>query len=137
MVVLGGGGITEALLALLAPFRARVTVVRRSPEPVAGAARTVPPDRLDEVLPDAAVVVLALALTPETTHITGARQLAAMRPDGWLVNVARGQHVETDALVAALRTESIGGAALDVTDNVQRFAAAQPLLGLVDLAAGY
>jgi phosphoglycerate dehydrogenase-like enzyme len=176
VVVLGGGGITSALLALLAPFRARVTVVRRSAEPVPGAARTVSPDRLDEVLPEALVVVLALALTPETTHVIGARQLAAMSPDAWLVNVARGQHVDTDALVAALRDGSIGGAALDVTDpeplpdghplwelpnclvtphtanpwqtaqpllarritdNVQRFAAGRPLLGVVDLQAGY
>ena len=43
-------------------------------------------------------------------------QLAAMRPDGWLVNVARGRHVDTGALVAALATGIIGGAALDVTD---------------------
>jgi phosphoglycerate dehydrogenase-like enzyme len=176
VVVLGGGGITEALLALLAPFRARVTVVRRSPEPLVGAERTVSPERLEEVLPDALVVVLALALTPETTHILGPRQLAAMSPDAWLVNVARGQHVDTDALVGALRDGSIGGAALDVTDpeplpdghplwelpnclltphtanpwetaqpllarrisdNVQRFATGRPLLGLVDLQAGY
>ena len=176
VLVLGGGGITAALLALLAPFRARVTVVRRSPEPLAGAERTVPPDRLDEVLPDALVVVLALALTPETTGVIGAPQLAAMRPDAWLVNVARGQHVDTDALVVALREGSLGGAALDVTDpeplpdahplwslpsclitphtanpwqtaqpllarrirdNVERFATGRPLLGQVDLAAGY
>ena len=39
-----------------------------------------------------------------------------MRPDAWLVNVARGRHVDTDALVDALRRRSIGGAALDVTD---------------------
>ena len=39
-----------------------------------------------------------------------------MRPDAWLVNVARGRHVDTGALVDALRSRSIGGAALDVTD---------------------
>lgn len=176
VVVLGGGGITAALLALLQPFRCRVTVVRRSGDPVPGAVRTVGPERLDDVLPDAVLVVLALALTPATTGIIGARQLAAMSPSGWLVNVARGQHVDTDALVDALRREAIGGAALDVTDpeplpedhplwrlpnclitphtanpwqtaqpllarriteNVRRFARDQPLLGLVDLTAGY
>ena len=59
---------------------------------------------------------MALALTPSTERIIGAAQLAAIRPDAWLVNVARGRHVDTDALVTALREGTIGGAALDVTD---------------------
>ena len=116
VVVLGAGGITTSLLGLLAPFRCPVTVVRRSGEPVEGAARTVGMDALDDVLGDALVVVLALALTPETRHVIGADQLAAMRQDAWLVNVARGAHVDTDALVDALQEGVIGGAALDVTD---------------------
>jgi len=116
VVVLGAGGITASLLGLLAPFRCTTTVVRRSGEPVAGASRTVGTDRLDEVLGDALVVVLALALTEQTRHVVGADQLRAMRDDAWLVNVARGAHVDTDALVDALRDGEIGGAALDVTD---------------------
>src|SRR5205085_8077075 len=59
---------------------------------------------------------LALALTPETTGIIGAGELALMDGDAWLVNVARGPHVVTDALVEALQSRQIGGAALDVTD---------------------
>jgi phosphoglycerate dehydrogenase-like enzyme len=116
VVVLGAGGITASLLGLLQPFRCTTTVVRRSGEPVEGATRTVATDRLDEVLGDALVVVLALALTPQTRHVIGGPQLAAMRDDAWLVNVARGAHVDTDALVHALREQRIGGAALDVTD---------------------
>ena len=116
VVVLGAGGITTSLLGLLAPFRCPVTVVRRSGEPVEGAARTVAMDALDDVLGEALVVVLALALTPQTRHVIGVDQLAAMRSDAWLVNVARGPHVDTDALLTALRDGTIGGAALDVTD---------------------
>ncbi|MDP9435795.1 MAG: hydroxyacid dehydrogenase [Actinomycetota bacterium] len=117
VLVLGAGGITSTLLDLLAPFRARVTVVRRdAAHAVDRAHRTVGTDALDDVLPQALVVVLALALTPETEHVIGARQLELMRDDAWLVNVARGRHVDTDALVAALRAGSIGGAALDVTE---------------------
>jgi phosphoglycerate dehydrogenase-like enzyme len=116
VVVLGAGGITTSLLGLLAPFRCTTTVVRRSGEPVAAATRTVSTDRLDEVLGEALVVVLALALTEQTRHVMGAQQLRAMRPDAWLVNVARGAHVDTDALVAALRDGELAGAALDVTD---------------------
>ena len=177
VVVVGAGGITSALLALLAPFRCEVVVVRRdASRAVPGAARTVSSDRLDEVLPEALVVFLTLALTDETVHVVGAEQLARMRDDAWLVNVARGAHVDTAALVDALREGRIGGAALDVTDpeplpddsplwsldgclitphtanpwqtaqpllavrvrdNVRRFAAGEPLEGLVDVRAGY
>jgi phosphoglycerate dehydrogenase-like enzyme len=116
VTILGGGGITISLLELLAPFRVEATVVRRSAGPVPGAARTVPTEHLIDALGEAKVVFLALALTPETEHIIGETQLAAMRADSWLVNVARGPHVDTDALVAALDNDVIAGAALDVTD---------------------
>lgn len=116
VTILGGGGIAASLLKLLAPFRVTATVVRRSADPVPGAASTLPPARLHEALAGARVVFLALALTPGTEKIIGSAELAAMRPDAWLVNVARGRHVDTRALVTALRTGAIGGAALDVTD---------------------
>jgi len=116
VTILGGGGITEMLLTQLAPFRVRATVVRRNPEPVAGAVRTVTTDALHEVLPGALVVFLALALTAETTGIIGAAELDLMDERAWLVNVARGPHIVTPALVEALQRGTIAGAALDVTD---------------------
>jgi phosphoglycerate dehydrogenase-like enzyme len=116
VTIVGGGGITSVLLEQLAPFRVETTVVRRKPDPLPGASRTVPVSRLDDALPGALVVYVALALTPETTGIIGARQLELMDETAWLVNVARGPHVDTEALVAALRSGSIAGAALDVTD---------------------
>ena len=116
VTILGGGGITTCLVRLLDPFRTPVTVVRRQPDPFPGVARTLEASALKEALADARVVFVALALTPSTERIIGAAQLAAIRPDAWLVNVARGRHVDTDALVTALREGTIGGAALDVTD---------------------
>jgi phosphoglycerate dehydrogenase-like enzyme len=116
VTILGGGGITRSLLELLAPFEVQATVVNRSGNPVPGAARTVPVSKLDSTLSDALVVVLALSLTPETRGIIGAVQLSLMEQRAWLVNVARGGHVDTDALVEALRDGAIAGAALDVTD---------------------
>jgi phosphoglycerate dehydrogenase-like enzyme len=116
VTILGGGGITEELLRLLQPFGVQATVVRRQAQPMPGAARTVTTDRLDDVLPGALVVFLALALTPETERIISRRQLEAMDESAWLVNVARGGHVHTDALVEGLHAGSIGGAGLDVTD---------------------
>ena len=116
VTVLGGGGITEELLGLLGPFGCRVTVLRRHPRPMAGAAEVVGPDGLGDALPGRRLVVLALALTDQTRGVIGREALAAMDDDAWLVNVARGGHVVTDDLVEALRAGTIGGAALDVTD---------------------
>lgn len=116
VTIVGGGAITRSLLSLLGPFHVDATVVRRHVAPVPGAMTVVGPDRLHEVLPGAGLVVLTLALTPETAGIIGAEALARMDGDAWLVNVARGAHVDTDALVAALQQGAIGGAALDVTE---------------------
>jgi phosphoglycerate dehydrogenase-like enzyme len=103
VTILGGGGITASLLELLAPMRVNATVVRNRPEPVPGAVRTVGQADLHEALAGALVVFLALALTPSTEHIIGAAELAAMRPDAWLVNVAR---------AAAGRAPALGSRAL-------------------------
>jgi phosphoglycerate dehydrogenase-like enzyme len=168
--------VAEHALGLLAPLRCTTTVVRRSGAPLDGAGRIVTPDRLHEALAGADVVVVALALTPETRGMVDARALEAMEEHAWLVNVGRGGQVVTDDLVAALRAGTIGGAALDVTDpeplpdghplwalpnciitphtantldmvvpqlserireNVRRFAAGEPLVGLVDPDLGY
>src|SRR5215472_14013294 len=116
VTIIGGGGIATVLLRLLSPFRAQVTVVRRRPEPLPGAVRTVGGDRLHEALGTARAVLLVLALTPATRNLISRAELAAMDPGVWLVNVARGKVVDTEALVQALRSGQIGGAALDVTD---------------------
>jgi phosphoglycerate dehydrogenase-like enzyme len=116
VVILGGGGIALRLIELLRPFRTRISVVRRHPQPMEGVERVLGHGELSAVLPDADVVVLALALTPETAGIIGAPELRRMRDDAWLVNVGRGKLVKTDELVTALQKGWIGGAALDVTD---------------------
>lgn len=115
ITILGGGGITEELLRLLAPWNCEVTVVRRHAQPLEGA-EAVTADELPAALASADAVVLALALTDETRGIINADALETMADHAWLVNVARGEHVVTDDLVAALRRGVIAGAALDVTD---------------------
>ena len=116
VTILGAGGITEWLVALLAPFKTEVTVVRRRGDAFPNATRTHGIGRLHEALECADVVVLALALTPETAGVIAAPELAAMQDHAWLINVARGKHVVTDDLVVALQERRIGGAGLDVTD---------------------
>ena len=115
VTILGGGGITFELLKLLAPFECDVTVVRRHPSPLPGA-KVVDPAGLRGALGSADAVVVALALTAETRGIIDAAALDVMPEHCWLVNVARGEHVVTENLVAALRAGSIAGAGLDVTD---------------------
>jgi phosphoglycerate dehydrogenase-like enzyme len=90
VAVVGAGGIGRALIELLAPLRMEVLAVTRRGAPVDGAARTLPAERLDEVWPAAHHVVVAAPATAATRGLIGAAELAAMRDDAWLVNVARG-----------------------------------------------
>ena len=73
-------------------------------------------ETLDTLLSHADYVVLSLPLTPDTSGIISARELALMKPSAFLINVSRGRHVVTDDLVAALRAGHLAGAGLDVTD---------------------
>ncbi len=116
VVVIGAGGIARELVRLLSPFRTAVTIVRRSSHTFDGAERTVTNDRLHEVLRAADVVVVAAAMTVETTRLIGAEELSLMKETAILVNVARGGLVDTDALTAALAAGAIAGAGLDVTE---------------------
>lgn len=115
VTIFGGGGIATELIALLAAFHCQITVVRNRAEPIEGA-HVIGWDQREEALPGADAVILALALTEETAGFFGRRQLAAMDDHACLVNVARGRHVVTDDLVAALVGGGIGAAGLDVTD---------------------
>ncbi len=72
---------------------------------------------LHEMLPQVDVLSLHCPLTPATQKLIGARELALMKPDALLVNTARGALVDSEALVQALRTRRIGGAAIDVLEQ--------------------
>ena len=116
VTILGGGGITEALIPLLAPFDCRITVVRNRALSMEGADEVVEADRYIDALVGADLVVLALALTDDTEGMLSRNEFEMMEPHAWIVNVARGRHIVTDDLVWALQNGIIGGAALDVTD---------------------
>ncbi|MBB2911285.1 phosphoglycerate dehydrogenase-like enzyme [Streptosporangium becharense] len=116
VTILGGGGIAAELVRILRPFDCRLTVVRRRPEKVEGADETLSSSALHSVLPETDILVLALALTAETRHVVGAAELALLPQHAAVVNVARGAHIDTGALVEALRAGTISAAGLDVTD---------------------
>lgn len=116
VTIMGGGGITESLVRLLQPWHCNITVVRNRAEPMEGVDDVLEADDFPHALPGADLVVLALALTPETQGMFSAEEFGLMERHAWIVNVARGGHIVTDDLVEALRSGVIGGAALDVTD---------------------
>jgi phosphoglycerate dehydrogenase-like enzyme len=116
VTILGGGGITESLITLLAPFGCRITVVRNRVQEMDGVDEVVEADRYIDALVGADLVVVALALTPDTEGMLSRNEFELMEPHTWVVNVGRGRHIVTDDLVWALSTGAIGGAGLDVTD---------------------
>jgi glyoxylate reductase len=71
---------------------------------------------MDDVLSRADFVSVHTPLTPETRHLMNAERFATMKRDAILINTSRGPVVDTEALVEALRSGVIGGAALDVTE---------------------
>jgi phosphoglycerate dehydrogenase-like enzyme len=118
VLLIGGGGISEQLAEFLIPFRSKVTVVRKRPEQPFGVGftgRVVGFESLDAELPKAQFVVLACALTDETRFLFNSERFGLMRDDSYLVNIARGEVVDQDALLAALSSGQIAGAATDVT----------------------
>ena len=77
--------------------------------------RVVPPDRLDEVLPQAAAVFSCAPSTPETDGMMGERQFHLMPPGGYFIGLSRGSTYDMDALVSALESGQLAGAGVDVT----------------------
>jgi phosphoglycerate dehydrogenase-like enzyme len=132
VLVVGTGGIGGALARMLAPLGPRLLAVNHSGRPLQEAERTEPVERLPDVVGEADFVVLAAPLTPATRGLFDRAMFRRMRTDGWLVNVARGPLVNTDDLVAALRSGEIGGAALDVTDP-EPLPAGHPLWSIDDV----
>jgi phosphoglycerate dehydrogenase-like enzyme len=74
------------------------------------------PDRLNEAMNDADVVINATPLTSLTRAMYGSEEFSAMKKGAYFVNVSRGKIVDTDALVGSLTSGHLGGAGLDVTD---------------------
>jgi len=113
--IIGLGRVGREVARRAAAFGCRVLAVNRSPRPAeSGVERVYSLTELDLMLPACDFVVLCTALGPETERLIDARRLALMKPSAFLVNIARGQIVDEDAIYAALHGRRIGGAALDV-----------------------
>jgi phosphoglycerate dehydrogenase-like enzyme len=112
----------------------RVIAVREHPEKEKPqhVDEVLPTSKLQELLAHSDYVVLSAPVTAQTTGMIGSRQLAAMKPDAFLLNVGRGPLIDDAALVDVLRQHKIGGAALDVFDQ-EPLPPNSPLWDLEDL----
>jgi phosphoglycerate dehydrogenase-like enzyme len=129
--IVGLGAIGSAIARLGTAFGMDVAAVRRRPEAPApeGLERVFGPDGLDELLRFSDYLVLCAPLTAETAGLIGARELRLMKPDAYLINVARGKLVREADLVDALRERVIAGAGLDVFEH-EPLAPSSPLWDL-------
>jgi phosphoglycerate dehydrogenase-like enzyme len=112
--ILGYGRIGQCVARRARAFDMTVLAIRRSATASDGLATLYPPDALDEVLARADHLAITMPLTPETRGLLGARELASMKRPAILVNPARAEIVDEDALYQALGDRRIAGAALDV-----------------------
>jgi phosphoglycerate dehydrogenase-like enzyme len=113
--IVGYGRVGREVARRAAPFGCRILAANRTArEAEPGVERVYPLAELDRMLPECDTVALCTALGPETTGLIDARRLTLMKPTAFLINIARGQVVDEDAVYAALRDRKIGGAALDV-----------------------
>jgi len=176
--LIGLGAIGRGVARSASSLGMKVIAAREHPEKEmpAGVMQVFSLLQIDELLALADYVVLCAPVTPSTQGLMNGARIAEMKPEACLINVGRGPLIDEPALVEALRTHKIGGAALDVftkeplppdsplwdldnllitphtagltekiwerqyalyTENLRRFFAGQPLLGLVDKGRAY
>jgi len=115
--IVGFGGVGRRIARLLAPFDTRILATDMFPvEKPDYVQALLPADRLDEVLPQADFLVLALPLNDSTRNMVDRQLLARMKRGSVLANVARGALVVEDDLVEAIASGHLAGAVMDVTE---------------------
>ncbi|MBN8928748.1 MAG: D-2-hydroxyacid dehydrogenase [Rhodospirillales bacterium] len=114
LTIVGLGTLGGATARNAAGFGMRVTGVRVNPRPHPHCSRVVGTADLDAVLPDTDVLVLACPLTDATRGLMDRRRLSLLPQGAGLVNIARGEVVDQDAVCDLLEIGHLGGAVLDV-----------------------
>ena len=115
ILICGTGDIGSKFAQRLRPFRpAKIIGVNRTGRKAEGFDEIFPISQLDEILPQADIVALTLPGTPETDNLLSARRIASMKDEAYLINVGRGNCIDQEALISALNSGHLAGAALDV-----------------------
>ncbi len=115
--IVGYGEIGRAVAERAKPFGCKILALRRKPENSAGDPlidRAYAPSHIDEMLATCDFVVAAAPSTPETRGLIGPAQIAVLKSSAVVINIGRGPVIDEAALVAALESKKIRGAALDV-----------------------
>lgn len=116
VLVVGAGHLGSAFAGLCRGLGARTVGLKRTVRgPVEGFDQVYPMDQLDELLPQADVVVLVLPHSPQTAGLMDRRRLRLMKEDAILISAGRGTVLDQDALVQVMGEGKLWGAALDVT----------------------
>jgi glyoxylate reductase len=132
--VIGLGGIGAEVARRARGFDMRLLYFSRQRKPGLEASLGLEYRPLDELLREADFVSLHCALTPETRHLIGARELALMKPTAILINTTRGPVVDQTALAAALKAGTIAAAGLDVFET-EPVPPDDPILSLPNVVA--
>lgn len=115
LLFIGFGAIGRETARLVQPLGMHIWAVTQSGRKSDLAERAFPIAQLHEALPHADFVVIAAPDTPQTRNLIGARELSLMKRSAYLINIARGTLIDESALIGALQSQQIAGAALDVT----------------------
>ena len=118
--VVGLGKVGEGIARAAKAFDMRVVATRRhvtEQETSAAVDTLYPADKLLEMLGESDFVVVTVALTKETQKLIGERELRAMKPTAYIINIARGSVIDEAALTKALKEKWIAGAGLDVFEK--------------------
>ena len=118
--VVGFGKVGEGIARAAKAFDMRVVATRRhvtEQETSAAVDTLYPADKLPEMLGESDFVVVTVALTKETQKLIGERELRAMKPTAYIINIARGSVIDEGALIKALKERWIAGAGLDVFEK--------------------
>lgn len=115
--IVGLGNIGLELVRLAAPWGMRVLGATRTVNDARYANLGITTVSLDTLLAESDFVSLCCPLTPETHRLMDARALARMKPEAYLINTARGEVVDENALVQALTRKQIAGAGIDVYET--------------------
>lgn len=122
--VVGFGSIGKAIATRAKAFQMDIVDYHRHVRPDEERSYGVTPVSLHELLERSDFVTLACPLTPETRHMFGASEFNLMKPSAYLVNIARGELCDEEALAQALRTKTIAGAGIDVYEHLDMFSEA-------------
>jgi phosphoglycerate dehydrogenase-like enzyme len=115
--LIGAGDIGREVARVARGFGMEVLGIRRSGRPARHVDRVYPVGKISRVIEAADFVLCVLPLTPQTRGLIGERELRAMKPTTWLVNIGRGPVISQPALIRALQEKWIAGAILDVFET--------------------